>query len=388
MDNDPLQPLEARVEALLARMTLEEKIGQMTQVEKNSIKPGDTTKYYIGSILSGGGGSPSEDTSQAWYAMVEGFQNEALATRLKIPLIYGVDAVHGHGNLRNATIFPHNIGLGAANDPALMEKIGRATAEEMLATGIPWNFAPVVAVVQDVRWGRTYEGYSESTEIVTSLGTAYLKGLQTVADGDALAPGQSIFVLATPKHFIGDGATVWSSSRTENYELDQGNMQVPEETVRELYLPPYQSAIDAGAMNVMASFNSWKGTKMHAQQYLLTEVLKDELGFNGFIVSDWQAIDQIYPDDYYVSVVTAVNAGIDMNMVPTDYVTFIDTMKQAVANSDIPESRVDEAVRRILRVKFALGLFEHPMPDKKYQGTVRSREHLELARQAVRKSLV
>jgi len=388
MDNDPLQPLEARVEALLARMTLEEKIGQMTQVEKNSIKPGDTTKYYIGSILSGGGGSPSENTSQAWYAMVEGFQNEALATRLKIPLIYGVDAVHGHGNLRNATIFPHNIGLGAANDPALMEKIGRATAEEMLATGIPWNFAPVVAVVQDVRWGRTYEGYSESTEIVTSLGTAYLKGLQTVADGDALAPGQSIFVLATPKHFIGDGATVWSSSRTENYELDQGNMQVPEETVRELYLPPYQSAIDAGAMNVMASFNSWKGTKMHAQQYLLTEVLKDELGFNGFIVSDWQAIDQIYPEDYYVSVVTAVNAGIDMNMVPTDYVTFIDTMKQAVANSDIPKSRVDEAVRRILRVKFALGLFEHPMPDKKYQGTVRSREHLELARQAVRKSLV
>ena len=388
MDNDPLQSIEARVEDLLKLMTLEEKNGQMTQVEKNSIKPGDITKYYIGSILSGGGGSPSENTPQAWYAMIEGFQNEALRTRLQIPVIYGVDAVHGHGNLRNATIFPHNIGLGAANDPALIEKIGRATAEEMLATGIPWNFAPVVAVVQDVRWGRTYEGYSESTEIVTSLGTAYIKGLQSLTDGDAPAPGQSIFVLATPKHFIGDGATVWSSSHTENYELDQGNMQVPEETVRELYLPPYQSAIDAGAMNVMASFSSWKGTKMHAQQYLLTEVLKDELGFNGFIVSDWQAIDQIYPDDYYASVVTAINAGIDMNMVPTAYVTFIDTMKQAVANGDIPESRVDEAVRRILRVKFALGLFENPMPDKKYQASVRSREHLDLARQAVRESLV
>ena len=388
MDNDPLQSIEARVEDLLTRMTLEEKIGQMTQVEKNSIKPGDITKYYIGSILSGGGGSPSENTSQAWYAMVEGFQNEALATRLKIPLIYGVDAVHGHGNLRNATIFPHNIGLGAANNPALMEKIGRATAEEMLATGIPWNFAPVVAVVQDVRWGRTYEGYSESTEIVTSLGTAYLKGLQSVADGDAPAPGQSIFVLATPKHFIGDGATIWSSSRTEDYELDQGNMQVSEESMRELYLPPYQSAVDAGAMNVMASFSSWKGTKMHAQQYLLTDVLKDELGFNGFIVSDWQAIDQISPDDYYASVVTAINAGIDMNMVPYDYVAFIDTMKQAVTNGDIPKSRVDEAVRRILRVKFALGLFEHPMPDKKYQTSVRAHEHLELPRQAVRKSLV
>lgn len=385
--NDPSQDIETRLENLLERMTLEEKIGQMTQVEKNSIKPGDITKYYIGSILSGGGGSPTENTPKAWYAMVEGFQKEALGTRLKIPLIYGVDAVHGHGNLRNATVFPHNIGLGAANDPELIEKIGRATAEEMLATGIPWNFAPVVAVVQDVRWGRTYEGYGEETALVTSLGTAYLRGLQSLTDEDVPVPGQSILVLGTAKHFIGDGATIWSSSRTEDYELDQGNMQVPEEMVRKLYLPPYQSAVDAGALNVMASFSSWKGTKMHAQRYLLTDVLKDELGFDGFIVSDWQGIDQIDPD-YYTAIVTGINAGIDMNMVPNDYVKFIDTMKQAVANGDIPESRVDEAVRRILRVKFALGLFERPMPDAKYQGTVRSREHLELARQAVRASLV
>lgn len=382
------QPVEKRIEDLLARMTLDEKIGQMTQVEKNSIKPGDITKYYIGSILSGGGGSPEENTPQAWYAMVESFQEEALATRLQIPIIYGVDAVHGHGNLLNATVFPHNIGLGAANNPELMEKIGRATAEEMLATGIPWNFAPVVAVVQDVRWGRTYEGFGEDTELVTSLGTAYLKGSQTLIAKDEPVSGQSIFVLATPKHYIGDGATIWSSSRTNDYELDQGNMQVPEETLRELYLPPYQSAVDAGAMNVMASFNSWKGTKMHGEQYLLTKVLKDELGFNGFIVSDWQGMDQIYPDDYYASIVTSVNAGVDMNMVPYDYVQFIETMQQAVNNGDIPESRVDEAVRRILRVKFALGLFERPMPDTKYQGMVRSREHLELARQAVRESLV
>ena len=370
------------------RMTLDEKIGQMTQVEKNSIKPGDITKYFIGSILSGGGGSPEENTPQGWYAMVEGFQNEALATRLQIPILYGVDAVHGHGNLLNATIFPHNIGLGAANNPELMEKLGRATAEEMLATGIPWNFAPVLAVVQDVRWGRTYEGYGEETALVTSLGTAYLKGLQTLTEQADPVPGQSIFVLATPKHFIGDGATIWGSSRTDKYELDQGNMQVPEEMVRELYLPPYQSAVEAGALNVMASFSSWKGIKMHAQQYLLTGVLKDELGFEGFIVSDWQGMDQIYPDDYYASVVTSVNAGVDMNMVPYEYVKFIETMKQAVNNGDIPESRVDEAVRRILRVKFALGLFERPMPDTKYQSTVRSREHLELARQAVRESLV
>ena len=385
---DPSQALEARVEDLLARMTLDEKIGQMTQVEKDSIKAGDITKYYIGSILSGGGGSPGENTPQAWYAMVGSFQKEALATRLQIPILYGVDAVHGHGNLLHATVFPHNIGLGAANDPELMEQIGRATAAEMLATGIPWNFAPVLAVVQDVRWGRTYEGYGEETELVTSLGTAYLRGLQSLQEEDQPLSAQTLFTLATAKHFIGDGATLWGSSRTENYQLDQGNMQVPEEVVRELFLPPYQSAVEAGAMSVMASFSSWKGTKMHAQQYLLTKVLKDELGFDGFIVSDWQGMDQINPNDYYASIVTSVNAGVDMNMVPYDYVTFIETMKQAVKDGDIPESRIDEAVRRILRAKFALGLFEHPMPDPKYQATVRSRQHLELARQAVRESLV
>ena len=385
---DSSQPIDARVEDLLKPMTLEEKIGQMTQVEKDSIRPGDITKYFIGSILSGGGGSPANNTAQDWYAMVEAFQNEALATRLQIPILYGVDAVHGHGNLHNATIFPHNIGLGATNDPALVEKIGRATAEEMLATGIPWDFSPVVAVVQDVRWGRTYEGFSENTEIVSSLGAAYVKGVQTLQKSDTPVPGQSIFALATPKHFIGDGATIWGSSRTDSYKLDQGNMQVPENVLRELFLPPYRSAVDAGALNVMASFSSWKGTKMHAQQHLLTDILKDELGFQGFIVSDWQAIDQIYPDDYYASVVTAINAGVDMNMVPYDYINFIETMKTAVTNGDIPESRVDEAVRRILRVKFALGLFDHPTPDTKYQATIRSREHLELARQAVRESLV
>jgi len=390
---DPTQPIEARVEDLLKRMSLDEKIGQMTQVEKYAIenKPEDIKNYFIGSILSGGGDYPKENTINGWYEMIDGFQNEALRTRLKIPLLYGTDGVHGHGNLKNATIFPHNIGLGAANDPELTEKIARATAEEMLATGISWDFSPVIAVPQDVRWGRTYEGFSESTEVVSSLGAAYVRGMQTLESGDVTTPGQSILMLATPKHFIGDGATIWGSSRTNimntRYMLDQGNMQVPEEIVRKLYLPPYQTAVDAGAMSVMGSFSSWRGIKMHAQQYWLTKVLKDEIGFNGFIVSDWQAIDQIDPD-YYVSVVTAINAGIDMNMVPEEYVRFIETMKQAVEFGDIPESRVDEAVRRILRVKFVLGLFEHPMPDIKYQANIRSREHLELARQAVRESLV
>jgi beta-glucosidase len=385
---DASQPVEARVEDLLKRMTLAEKIGQMTQVEKNSIGRGDITQYHIGSILSGGGGSPAQNTVEAWYEMVEGYQDEALATRLRIPMIYGVDAVHGHGNMMNATIFPHNIGLGAGNNPELVQKIGRATAEEILASGIPWNFAPVIAVVQDVRWGRTYEGFGEETQLVTSLGTAYLKGMQNFEDGDPASAGQTMLTLATPKHFIGDGATIWLSSRTEKYKLDQGNMQVPEDVLRELYLPPYQVAVDAGAMNVMTSFSSWKGIKMHAQQPLMTRILKNEMGFNGFIVSDWQAIDQIYPDDYYASVVTAINAGIDMNMVPYDYVKFIETMQQAVINEDIPGERIDDAVRRILRVKFSLGLFEHPMPDPSYQSSVRSREHLDLARQAVRESLV
>jgi len=388
---DPTQPIETRVEDLLKRMTLEEKIGQMTQVEKNSIQPGDITEYYIGSILSGGGGSPSSNTIEDWYAMVEGFQNEALATRLKIPLLYGVDAVHGHGNLLGATLFPHNIGLGATNNPELVQKIGRATAEEMLATGIPWNFSPVIAVVQDVRWGRTYEGFSENTELVATLGAAYIKGMQTLQEGDAASPGQTIFTLATPKHYLGDGATKFGTS-TQNimqpFLLDRGDMQVPESVVRKLFLPPYQSVVDAGAMSVMGSFSSWKGTNMHAQQGLLTGVLKNELGFNGFIVSDWQAIDQIYPEDYYASVVAAINAGIDMNMVPYDYIRFIETMKKAVDKGDISEPRIDEAVQRILRVKLSLGLFEHPMPDPTLQETVRSREHVELARQAVRESLV
>jgi beta-glucosidase len=386
---DASQSVEARVEDLLKRMTMNEKIGQMTQVEKNSIARGDITQYYIGSILSGGGGSPAtSNMPKSWYEMVEGYQKEALATRLKIPMIYGVDAVHGHGNMMNATIFPHNIGLGAGNNPELVQKIGHATAEEILASGVPWNFAPVIAVVQDVRWGRTYEGYGEETQLVSSLGSAYIKGMQTFAEDDAASPGQTLLTLATPKHFIGDGATIWGSSRTERYKLDQGNMQVPEDVLRALYLPPYQAAVDAGAMNVMTSFSSWKGTKMHAQQPLMTRILKNELGFNGFIVSDWQAIDQIYPDDYYASVVTAINAGVDMNMVPYDYVKFIETMQQAVINEDIPEERIDDAVRRILRVKFELGLFEHPMPDASYQSSVRSREHLDLARQAVRESLV
>jgi beta-glucosidase len=362
-------------------MTLEEKIGQMTQVEKNSIAPEEVTAYFIGSILSGGGGSPPNNTAQGWAEMTDGFQRQALKTRLGIPLIYGVDAVHGHGNLRGATIFPHNIGLGATRDADLVERIGRATAEEMLATGIPWNFAPTVAVPQDIRWGRTYEGYSEKTEVVSALGTAYIRGLQ----------GASPRIVATAKHFIGDGGTTWGTSTTNIlahlYQLDQGDMRVNEATVRALFLPPYRAAIDAGVQSIMVSFNSWDGAKMHAHPYALTDVLKGELGFTGFLISDWQAIDQI-PGDYYSDVVSSINAGLDMIMVPYDYKTFFSTLKQAVEKGDVPLARVDDAVRRILRVKFTSGLFEHPFSDPTLLAAVGSDAHRQLAREAVRQSLV
>ena len=377
------EPLIAeRVDALLARMTLAEKIGQMTLIEKDSIGPQGVTANFLGGVLSGGGGSPSTNSPEAWAEIVEGYQEAALQTRLGIPLLYGVDAVHGHNNVKGATIFPHNIGLGATGNPDLLEQIGRATAVEMAATGIFWNYAPVLAVPQDIRWGRTYEGYGENTELVALLGTAYLRGLQ----GNDLSDPQT--VLATPKHFVADGGTTWDSSTTNAYQIDQGETQIDEATLRAVHLPPYQAAIDAGALSIMVSFSSWNGTKMHAQQVLLTDVLKGELGFEGFLVSDWQAIDQINPRDYYDSVVTAVNAGIDMNMVPYDAVRFIDTLTSAVENGDVPQDRIDDAVRRILTAKFALGLFEQPFPDPEQLSQVGTAAHRDLAREAVRQSLV
>ncbi len=215
-------PIDQRVEKLLACMSMAEKIGQMTQVEKTSLQPGDITKYFIGSVLSGGGGSPADNSPEGWAKMVNSFQDEALATRLGIPLIYGADAVHGHGNLYGATIFPHEIGLGAANDPEMMVRIGRATAQEMMATGVVWNFAPVVAVPQDIRWGRTYEAYSENTELVSRLGTVYIEGLQAKPDEFKTEAGDSIYVLATPKHFLGDGGTTWRHIQNEYLQLRPG----------------------------------------------------------------------------------------------------------------------------------------------------------------------
>lgn len=393
-DATAVQPAAAtsvddRVKALLAQMTLAEKIGQMTQVEKNSITPKDVTRYFIGSVLSGGGGSPARNTPEDWLAMVSGFQEAALSTRLGIPLLYGVDAVHGTAAVVDATVFPQNVGLGAADDPDLMRRIGAATAAEMAATGIRWNFGPVVAVPQDIRWGRTYEGYGENTELVSRLAVPYIEGLQEDASGQRF--GSPATVLATAKHFLADGGTAFGSSTTEiikPYLLDQGDAQIDEATLRRVHLPPYQAAVDTGVGSVMASFSSWNGVKMHGNRDLLTGVLRDELGFEGFLVSDWQGIDQL-PGDYYSDVVTAINAGIDMVMVPYGYKLFIDTLTQAVETGDVSQARIDEAVRRILRVKAELGLFDHdPLEPGAPIETVGSLDHRELAREAVRKSVV
>lgn len=377
-----------RMEDLLAQMTLAEKIGQMTLVEKNSISPKEVTSYFIGGLLSGGGGFPAQNTAEGWRAMVQGFQERAIATRLGIPMIYGVDAVHGHNNLVGATIFPHNIGLGATRNADLVRRIARATAMELAATGIYWNYAPALSVPQDIRWGRTFEGFSERTDLVTELSVAYLEGLQN-PEGELNLAAPSA-VLGTPKHFVGDGGTSFGSSTTfieVQYLLDQGITDVDEATLRTVHLAPYLDALKAGARSIMASFSSWGGMKVHANRYLLTELLKEELGFDGFIVTDWEAVNQISPD-YYKAVVTSVNAGIDMNMVPFDFKKFIFSLTQAVEKGDVSLERIDDAVRRILRVKLEMGLFERGAADPALLRQVGSPEHRALAREAVAQSAV
>lgn len=378
------------VESLIAQMTLPEKIGQMTQVENESISPAEVARFSIGSVLSGGNGNPSPNTPSAWVDMVAGFADGALGSRLGIPLLYGVDAVHGHCNVGGATIFPHNIGLGAAGDPDLVGRIGRATATEMMATGVRWAFAPAVAVPQDIRWGRTYEGYASDAELVARLGSALVRGLQG-------GEGSRVDVLACPKHFVADGATTWGSVKPSewvrwwdawigNWQIDQGDARIDEAALRSVHLAPYEAVIAAGALSVMASYSSWNGQKLHRHRHLLTGVLKDELGFEGFVVSDWMAIDQL-DRSYDRCVIDAVNAGVDMVMVPFDYRRFIDAASRAVEGGAVPMGRIDDAVRRILRAKEALGLFGEPTGPPPLS-VVGDPEHRRLAAEAARRSAV
>lgn len=377
---NPDLPVEERVEDLLSRMTLEEKIGQMTLVENRTMTVDSVTSFMIGGVLSGGGGYPTPNNAESWAEMVDGFQSGALATRLAIPLIYGVDAVHGHNNVYGATIFPHNIGLGATRNAELVAQTAEITAKEMIATGIYWDYAPVMAIPQDIRWGRTYEGFGENTELVDELSNAYMLGLQ----GNL---GDPLSVLATPKHYVGDGSAMWGTSPFGTSNIDRGDARIDEATLRSRDLVPYLDAIENGAMSIMASYSSWNGVQMHGHDYLINDVLKGELGFEGFVVSDWAGIDAV-ADDYYDAVVASINAGIDMNMVPQQYPTFIEVMLTAVENGDITMERIDDAVTRILRTKFMMGLFENPYSDPSLLESVGSDEHRAVARQAVSESLV
>lgn len=384
---DPKASVDERVEDLLNRMTLDEKVGQMTQVDRQFlIREADIGTYFLGSLLSGGGSTPEVNEPAVWARMYDRFQGIAVSTRLGIPLIYGIDAVHGHNNVRGATIFPHNIGLGCANNPDLVKRVARATALEVAATGIDWTFGPCITVPQDERWGRTYEGFAEDPHIVSNLGRAAVLGFQS----DRLDHPTAI--LACAKHFIGDGGTVWGTGM--DGKLDRGDTQISQDELRRVHLPGYVAAIEAGVGSIMASFNSWNGERSHGSRYLLTDLLKGELGFEGFVVSDWEGIDQL-EGGYKSDIITSINAGIDMVMVPgavkwggQAYTDFIRLLKEAVEEGSIPTERLDDAVRRILRVKFEMGLFESPFSDTTLLVSVGSDEHRALARQSVRESIV
>lgn len=362
------------VEALLAQMTIDEKIGQMTQADLKALKrESDVGRFFLGSVLSGGDSLPKPNEAGAWADAYDRLQSAALETRLGIPILFGIDAVHGHNGLKGAVIVPHNIGLGCTRNPDLVEKLARLTAIEVAATGMDWAFAPCLAVPRDERWGRTYEGFGEKPELAESLGAASVRGLQTARLDEPTA------VLACAKHFVGDGGTAGGK--------DQGDTKVTEEELRALHLPGYRAAIAAGVGSVMVSHSSWNGTPMHAHKRLITEVLKGELGFKGFVVTDWQAIDRL-PGDYRSDVLTAIDAGIDMVMVPNRYPEFTRTLKALVEDGKIPMSRIDDAVRRILGQKVAMKLWERPFADRALLPKVGSPEHRALARQAVRESLV
>jgi beta-glucosidase len=387
-----LSSYDAQAKALLGTMTLEEKIGQMVQAEQDKLTDEkDVETYFLGSLLSGGDSDPKTNGLQDWTDMYDRYQARALKTRLKIPLLYGVDAVHGHNNVIGAVVFPHHIGLGATRDAKLVQEVGRITAEEVRATGIQWAFAPCVAVVRDERWGRTYESYSEEPTLVAELAQAEVAGLQ----GDDLK--DPLRVLACAKHYVGDGGTAFGSGTVADWRnpgrtfpIDQGDTRVSEAELRRLHMPGYVKALAAGVGSIMPSYSRWNGARMSGHKYLLTDVLKGELGFEGFLISDYNAIDAL-PGDYRDKIKLSANAGMDMFMVPQKYKELYGALKDLAEMGDVPMSRIDDAVLRILRVKFALGLFDagvSPFADRKLHERFGSPDHRALARRAVRESLV
>jgi len=370
---DPDASVNDRVNDLLGRMTLDEKIGQMVQAERSYPDIDTVIKdYFLGSVLSGGGSRPGTKP-QDWIDMVNGMQQAALSARLKIPIIYGIDAVHGNNNVYGATIFPHNIGLGCTRDSTIVRKCAEATAIEVIATGLHWTFGPCIAVPRDIRWGRAYEGFGETPELQEMMAQAAVKGFQ----GDSL--GVPYRILACAKHFIADGGTLNGQNA--------GNAVMTEEELRRIHLPGYIKAIEAGVGSIMVSFNQWNGVLCHANSFLITDLLKGELGFSGFVVSDWNGIEHI-SGDFKTSIRTAVNAGIDMYMEPSHPIDFITNLKQLVSEGSVSQSRIDDAVSRILRVKFRLQLFEQPYATDAWIDSLGNTSHRSIARTAVRESMV
>lgn len=393
------------IRKLVGEMTLAEKAGQMTQPDLGSVKDlRDVETLALGSILSGGSSDPkSGNTLKDWTDLYVTCQKHALNTRLRIPILYGIDAVHGHNNVLGAVIFPHNIGLGCTRNPDLVARAARITAREVRATGIQWSFAPCVAVPRDIRWGRSYEGYSEDPAIVAELGLAAVRGLQGNDLSDPAA------VLGCAKHFIADGGTAFGTGTGEGI-LDQGDTRLKEEILRAVHLAGYPAAIDAGVGTIMPSYSSWNGVKCSGSKYLLTDLLKKELGFEGFLISDYNAIDQLVPPakdsaavasnnaagqvsspDYKKCIEISINAGMDMVMITDKYKDFIRLLQELVNEGRIPMSRIDDAVTRILRVKFAMGMMKPGaplMPDPAIQKDFGSSAHRAVAREAVRQSLV
>lgn len=379
--------VEARVSEIMRQMSLEQKVGQVIQADTDSVTPEEVKRYRLGSVLSGGnsapGPKPYADT-QAWLEAADAYFAASVdpdGVEIAIPIIWGIDAVHGHANLIGATVFPHNIGLGAARDPDLIERIMEVTAAELVVSGHDWTFAPTLAVPRDDRWGRTYEGFSEDPSIVANYADRIVYGLQGHPGTDSFfAAGR---VMSTAKHFVGDGGTAEG--------IDQGDVLVSEIEMRDIHAAGYFPAIDAGVQSIMASFNSWKGIKMHGDYEMLTLVLKDRMGFNGFVVGDWNGHGQI-PGCTNTDCPDALLAGVDMYMAPDSWKGLYESLLAQVQSGDVPMERLDDAVRRILRAKVVAGLFEKPAPSARPgAGDVSllgSEAHRELARQAVRQSLV
>lgn len=389
-------PIEDRVKDLLGKMSLDEKVGQMVQSERATTKPEDVKTYKLGSVLSGGGSLPTPNNAEGWANMTDSYQQAAMSAELGIPILYGVDAVHGHNNVYGATIFPHNIGLGAARDTETVKNIGKAVAEEVRATGVNWSFAPTLGIPHNERWGRTYETFGENADLVSQMGKAYIQGLQGDDPGKTLKRTDK--VIATAKHYIGEGLTENGTNQgnaviNDSFNADgtvkfNADGSLPEGTLKNELLLPYQAAVEAGARSVMVSYNSINGVKCHGNADLITKVLKGTLKFSGIVVTDYEGIKQISGASQKEKIGKAVNAGIDMAMEPNDWRGFITSLKELVNEGTVSQSRIDDAVSRILKVKFEMGLFEDPYAQRGLLSSVGSETHRDIARQAVRESLV